>query len=367
MKILMLGDYSNLHACLAKELRRRGHEVTLVSDGGGHMQTESDVLLSRRSGIFGSVGYLWKIMSMLSSWKGYDVVQLINPVFFTLKPSKLRMIFDILKRNNRSIFITLCGDDHYFVKDCVEGKLFRFSEYRIGREKSPMALADPDREKGWLSEGVARYHAHLYGEVDGAMSVLPEYDMSARLHMSPEKIVFTNIPVEIGALEYTEPVMNGEVKVLIGMRPDMTIQKGTSRLLDLCREIEKRHPGKVKTEIAFGLSLAEYLRKIRESHVVVDQLYSYSPATNALQTMALGRISATGWQPEYARAIDYQGEAPVIRLAPDVDYAAEFESALLDPGRLMTMSAKGRELVEKENDVAIVAQRFENHWRNALT
>ena len=44
MKILFLGDYSNLHACLSEELRKRGHEVTLVSDGSRYMQTACDIM-----------------------------------------------------------------------------------------------------------------------------------------------------------------------------------------------------------------------------------------------------------------------------------------------------------------------------------
>ncbi len=52
MKRLMLEDYSNLHACLAKELRKRGHEVTLVSDRGGYMKTEADIEMRRRPGLF---------------------------------------------------------------------------------------------------------------------------------------------------------------------------------------------------------------------------------------------------------------------------------------------------------------------------
>ena len=33
MKILLLGDYSNVHATLALGLRALGHKVTLASDG----------------------------------------------------------------------------------------------------------------------------------------------------------------------------------------------------------------------------------------------------------------------------------------------------------------------------------------------
>ena len=127
MKILMLGDYSNLHACLAKELRKRGHEVTLVSDKGRYMNTDADIELRRSAGRLGAIRYLYNVMALLPSWTGYDVVQLINPGFLSLKPGKLKIIYDILKKNNRSVFLTLCGNDHFFVKDCVDTDLFRFS------------------------------------------------------------------------------------------------------------------------------------------------------------------------------------------------------------------------------------------------
>ncbi len=65
MKILMLGDFSNLHACLAKELKKRGHDVTLVSDKGIYMKTDADVELMRKPGIWGSVRYLYRILALL--------------------------------------------------------------------------------------------------------------------------------------------------------------------------------------------------------------------------------------------------------------------------------------------------------------
>lgn len=368
MKILMLGDYSNLHACLAGELRRRGHHVTVVSDRCGHMKTEADIELRRNPGFFGSVGYLWKVMSLIPSWSGYDVVQLINPVFLHLKPSKLLAIFRTLKRNNRSVFLTLCGDDHYFVKDCVEGKLFRFSEYRILHHKTPMAIADPDREKGWLSKAHSDYHKALYKEITGAMSVLPEYDMSARLHMEPHKLAFTNIPVDLSSLAYSEFKFAGPVRILVGIRGGMEIQKGTVRILGLCRELEREMPGRIETRVVKDLALADYLNELKDSHIVIDQLYSYSPATNALQTMAQGRITASGGQPEYYDTIK-EDIRPVFCLSPlesDDDIKSRLKALVSDTEGMRRMSSEGRALVERHNDVRRVADRFERHWNILL-
>lgn len=368
MKILMLGDYSNLHACLAKQLRKNGHEVTLVSDKGGYMKTEADIELRRRPGVIGSFRYLFRIMALLPSWTDYDVVQLINPGFFALKPGKLKMIFDILKKNNRSVFLTLCGDDHFFVKDCVETDLFRFSEFRIGTEKTPLVLCDPDREKGWLITGHADYTKHLYDNIDGAMSVLPEYDMSARLHMNPEKLIFTNLPIELENLEFSKLDLTGPIKILIGMRANMEIQKGTARLLKLCEDLEKEMQGELEVRVVKNLSLTEYLDALLSSHIVIDQLYSYSPATNALQTMALGRVTASGAQEEYYRYLN-ENSRPIFCLSPLEDETIikeRLRALVLNKKELKQMAEEGRSLVERHNDVRNIAQKFEKHWYNHI-
>ena len=86
MKILLLGEYSNLHATLAEGLRELGHKVTVVSDGNAWRNYKRDITLkrgstSKLSGIF----YLLKLLLILPRLRGYDVVQLINPDFIWLK------------------------------------------------------------------------------------------------------------------------------------------------------------------------------------------------------------------------------------------------------------------------------------------
>lgn len=368
MKILMIGDYSNLHACLAKELRKRKHDVTVVSDRGLYMKTDADIELKRTSGLLGGVRYLYKVMAHLADWKGYDVVQLINPQFLSLKPNKLRIIYDILKKNNRSVFLTLCSNDHFFVKDCVATDLFRFSEFRIGKELTPLVKCDPIREGGWLIPSHASYTSYLYNTIDGAMSVLPEYDMSARLHMDPQKLIFTNLPIDLDQLEYSEMNLSSPVRILVGMRGNMEIQKGTARMLDLCKELEEEMKGQLEVKVVKNLSLEKYLNELRESHIVIDQLYSYSPATNALQTMALGRISASGAQPEYYEYIE-EDTRPIFCLSPiekEEEIKERLRSLVLDKQRMKTMAEEGRRLAMRHNDVRTIAPLFEKHWEKTL-
>ena len=45
MKILLLGEYSNLHNSLKQALLNMGHEVLLVGNGDGFKKYETDILI----------------------------------------------------------------------------------------------------------------------------------------------------------------------------------------------------------------------------------------------------------------------------------------------------------------------------------
>lgn len=363
MKILFLGDYSNIHACLAEELRHLGHRVTVISDGGGYQRTEADRLLARRGGLFGSIRYLYDIFSLLPEMAGYDVVQLINPHFLKLKPGKLNYLFRKIREQNGGVWLTLAGNDHFFVKAARDGKTFRFSEYRVGDRKTPLVEQEPTEEYGWLSNEVRAFNEIVYSSVCGAMAVLPEYHMAAKPVLG-DRCVFTNIPIDLRTHPFSElPSFDEGVRLAIGMKSEMISRKGTGVLLETARELEREMEGRLKVERVSGLAYKDYLRKIRDSHIVLDQLYAYSPATNALDTMALGRVSGSGAQPEYYDFIGEEKLRPIIPLSPlDADLKGTLRRFVENPEDLRRMAKEGRELVEKYNDVRVVAPKFLDQW-----
>lgn len=362
MKILFIGDYSNLHACLAKELRRKGHHVDVLSDRCGYMDTHSDFYLSRKPGIVGGFKYLYQLFTLLPQLSGYDVVQVINSNFFSLKPGKIKYFYDHLRRQNGRLFLTLAGNDYYYVKACYDAKIFRFSEFKVGNTLTKFAETTPERMYGWISDANRRWSEYLYENIDGAMAVLPEYDMAARPILG-EKVTFTNLPVDLFSLPYTDNEVNGKVKIFIGMRSGMEIQKGTSILLNIAKEIEKEMPDKVEVERVSDVSLNEYLKRMQGSNIVLDQLYAYSPATNALQAMALGKVAGTGAQPEYYEFIGNPAIQPIFSLSPtDTDIKDRLIDLINNPEEMRISGCQGRDIIECENDVRIVADRFVSHW-----
>lgn len=367
MKILFVGDYSGVHANLAVELRRRGHQVTVVSDGGLHMKTESDIFIRREAGLIGSVKYLYRIFGVMPELKGFDVVQLVNPGFFRLRPGKLSYFLRELKRDNGSLFLTLAGNDAFFVEACTRKDMFRFSEFRIGKEKTPQVVCDPEKEYGWYNSALNDYTRHLYSELDGALSLLPEYDMAARPLLG-DRLAFAGLPVDLSALPDLETRVDGKVRLFVGMVKGREMEKGTDRLFGMASALEKEMPDRCEAVKVCNLTLRDYLAEMARSHIVLDQLYSYSPGMNALQAMALGRVAATGAQPEYYEYLGENPGFPLICAAPDAEESlcADLRRLILDPDEIIARGDAGKAFVRRHHDVRLVADRFESHWAKML-
>lgn len=62
MRILLLGEYSNVHATLAKGLKALGHEVVLASDGDGWKNYVRDVDFSRGRGFLEKIKFLFRLL-----------------------------------------------------------------------------------------------------------------------------------------------------------------------------------------------------------------------------------------------------------------------------------------------------------------
>ncbi len=133
MKILLLGEASNLHWTLSEGLRSLGHKVTVISNGSVWMNNNRDINLKRKSYSFpDTLHYAGSLIYHLKDLTGYDIVQINHPCFFDFKASTCYKIFRFLKKHNKKIFLGAFGTDHYWVKHCLDKKTFRYSDFYIG-------------------------------------------------------------------------------------------------------------------------------------------------------------------------------------------------------------------------------------------
>ena len=371
LRILLMGDASNYHNALATGLRRLGHDVVLASHGSGWMETERDIDLSRpfKGKLGGMALYLNMRAHFMKLFSGYDVVSLSCQSFVHLRPGRKRVIFDLLRKHNRSVFYTALGTDSGFVQECLDPATpLRYNDFRIFGEKSPHAVDQPLIESEWLSPQNVDFFQHVISNVDGAMTCLWEYDVAMQRFLPHEKILPGAIPIDTKSIQAVEmPDRVGKVRLFLGRHRDRILLKGTDVLEAAARTVVDRYPGKAELVLVENRPYNEYIELLRSAHVVLDQIYSYTPATNALLAMAMGLNTVSGGAPEYYRHIGEETLRPVIHVEPDYEsvYKA-LEETVLHPELIRPRGKQGRELVEKHNACEKVAADNVAFWRSRL-
>ncbi|HIZ25763.1 hypothetical protein [Barnesiella sp. An55] len=365
MKILFVGDYSNYNRALSLALRRLGHEVTVASDGSRWMNTARDLDMSRpfKNKVGGLL--LWAKLNTLlrSRLEGYDIVQINSPVFTALQPCRLRPLFDRLVKKNGAVYLTAMGTDTYYIDFCLSGAL-RYNEWRIGDQPSPLALAQPDELRRWQAPVLTDYTRYVYEHVKGVVSCLYEYHESCRRVVEPSRLAYAGIPIDTDSLSMAHgDEVPSRVKLFLGVHRDRMIEKGTDRMLAAARRVVERHPRACELVYVENRLYSEYIQLMRSSHVVLDQLYSYTPATNALLAMAQGLVVVSGAEPEYYDFIGETENRPIVNAIPDDEkLEAQLEEIVLHPERLPEQARRSREFVVKHNRDELVARRFLDFW-----
>lgn len=368
MKILLLGDYSNCHRTLATGLRRLGHDVTVASDGTGWMRTARDIDITRRPGKTGGLR-LWLDMKwgrLHNALRGYDIVAVNDINFVLLRPSRLRPLFDRLKRENGAVFLTAMSTDIAYL-DMVQPPRspLRYSEWFTGDEPSRMHRSNPAEWDAWHDAALVDYQRHAFRELDGAVSVLYEYHLGIERAMGHSKVAYGGIPIDTSLFEPVNlsDAASGKVRLFLGRDRTRKLMKGTDLLEEAAREVVRRHPDRAELDIVENVPYDEFRQRLRSAHVVLDQIYSYTPATTALMAMAYGLNVVSGGEPEYYDFIGETDNRPVINAPIELDALTDcLEQTVLRSGLIAERGRRSREFVLKHNDCTVVARRFLDFW-----
>lgn len=194
MKILLLGEYSNVHATLAKGLRHLGHDVTVVSNGDFWKGYQRDIDVSRHPGKLGGICLIAKITTLLPRLRGYDMVQLINPMFFELKASSLFPIYKYLRKHNRAVVMGAFGMDYYWVHENITRMPLRYSDFNIGKTQRTDEAAMRE-QNDWLGTDKGRLNQYIAGDCDCIVTGLYEYH-AVYSPLFPGKTTFIPFPIE---------------------------------------------------------------------------------------------------------------------------------------------------------------------------
>lgn len=357
MRILLIGEYSNVHHTLCEALRRAGHEVLLISDGDGWKDYPRDIDLRRKiQGPLGSACYLAKLFCLLPRLKDYDVVQLINPVFLDVKPRWNRWVFDYLKRHNRKVSVGCFGDDYYVISRMLDDKYLQYTDfYALGR---PIDHAiNRQRIVTWLQGPKAELTRYVMAKADALMACLYEYykvyateEFLPRLHYLP-------LPVSPNHSSQTiHP--SSPLRILLAVQKQRGQMKGTDQIELLLLRLAKEYPQDIELRRIESVPFEQYCREVEVADVIVDQLYSYTPAMTALEAMRRGKVVISGG--ECCDFGTFTMQAPCINLRPfeDEENYRVLKEVLLDRQKIARLSSDSQAYVREYHDADKVAGLF---------
>ena len=238
MKILLLGEYSNVHNTLAHGLRELGHTVTVVSNGDFWKNYPRDIDVSRRPGKTGGMLLLAKIYALLPRLRGYDVVQFINPLFFELKAERLFPLFRYLKKHNRKAVLCGFGMDYYWVHTCSTAMPLRYSDFNIGNGLRQHKEAIAERED-WMGTDKERLNRLMAEQCDGIVTGLYEYWRCYKQHF-PVKTIFIPFPIIVGEAPVIADETPEKLNLFIGISKNRSAYKGTDIMLRAAEAVNRR-------------------------------------------------------------------------------------------------------------------------------
>ena len=365
-KILLVADYSNFHATLAKGLRKLGCDVTLVSDGGFFMQCDRDVDISRR--YWGKLGGLLHASNLyltyLRRMRGYDIVSFRDPQFLELQPARIQWFFNLIAGANANCFLSYITTDIPFL-DMLEApdSPLRYREWFVDGRPNRLRVHDEKQWNGWHSPEMQRLNKVFYSRMKGAVTALYEYHLSAQRVFPEDKIAYGGIPIDVDNIEPQVFDNPEKIRIFLGRDYRRKLQKGSDLLEVAAKRVVERHPGKAELVILENKPRDEYMRIMRSCHILLDQIYAYTPATMALEGMASGLTAVTGAEPEFYDFIGEKENFPIVNAPIEPEPLEKcIEELVSHPEMLRERSIRGREFVEKHHRMELVARRFLDFW-----
>ena len=365
MKILLLGEYSNVHWTLACALRKLGHEVCVVSNCDEWKGYSTDIPLIRKLGRWGAITYLYKVLRLLPKLRGYDVVQLINPVhFIDLKAERGIRIYDYLRRHNKRVFLGAFGYDYYYVYDSVVRRTLRYCDFYTPTQEVHHEW-NVANEHDWLHTFKKAANIHIAETCDGIISGLYEYDVAYRPYF-PEKTTFIPFPIELNHREEEIQIhtrQSPKVRFFIGIQRHRTALKGTDIMLRALERIVADYPEQAEMIKAESVPFNQYKEMMRSSDVLLDQIYSYTPAMNALLAMSQGLILVGGGEEENYTILGEEELRPIINVQPDEeDIYRQLEQLVLHPERIDLLKRDSIAYIHRHHDSIKVAKQYLEAW-----
>ena len=378
MKILLIGEYSNLHNSLKQGLQKNGFEVTLLSTGDGFKNFDSDIpikstlfenkflkliakLIDRLIGVsLNEIEIFIKAIFKINKLKGFDIVQLINERSFGTSPRLEKTILKYIFKNNKKVFLLACGVDTVSIKYASEKK-FRYS-ILSPYFKNKNLKGEFKHTVKYLNSNYLMLGEYVRDNVKGIISSdldyhIPYENFNKYLGMIPN-------PINIDKLKKREINKKNKIFILHAINSKNKIKKGNEFFEKSLMLIEEKYKNKIKIVKTIDRPYSEHIINVNECDILLDQVYAYDQGYNALEAMALGKVVFTGAEKEWVEFYNIKEDSIAINALPDISKIVEKLSWLIEnPMQLKSISKNARKFIEEHHDYKNIANKYLKTWK----
>ena len=379
MKILLIGEYSNLHNSLKKGLLNLGHEVILLGSGDGFKKYDVDILI--KSTIFenkflkiiakiidkvfkfslNELEIYFKSKKIIKNLADFDIVQLINERPFNtsanLEISLLKHVF----KNNKKVFLLACGVDHKSIS-YANDKKFKYSILTPYFENNSLK-----KEYRHILKYLDSDHSKLSNYIEQNTQGIISSDLDYHIPYLNSKKYLGMIPnpIDIDTLNEDGKSFKQKIVILHAINSKNKLKKGNKFFKKSLSIIEAKYSNKVEIIRTTDLAYSEHIKNVKNCDILLDQVDAYDQGYNALEAVAMGKVVLTGAEKEWREHYNIVEDYVVINAMPDVSYLIEKLSWLIEnPEKIEMISKNAREFILKYHDYNVITKKYLKAWEN---
>jgi len=379
MKILLLGEYSNLHNSIKQALLNMGHEVLLVGNGDGFKKYETDILIKSHLADYSLFNLIARIFmkifkinmfdieiyfrakKILRKLRGFDVVQLINENSFKTSPLLEIKLLKQIFQNNNNIFLLSCGVDSVSVKHAMSKKLKYsiltplFEDASLKKKYEPILKYD---KENYLALGKF-VQKNIKGIISSDLDYhIPYLNKKKYLGMIPN-------PINTQKIKYYGINKSKKISILHAINSSNKIKKGNRFFEEALKIIDEKFKDKISIITTYDLPYIEHLENLKKCDILLDMVYAYDQGYNALEAMAMGKIVFTGAEEEWLKLYNIKEDTVVINAVPNSIRIVEKLVWLIEnPKMLKNISVNARKFIEKNHDFEKIATKYIKTWED---
>lgn len=361
MKVLLVGEFSNVHNTLQQGLRELGVTADTLNSGDGYRKFHSDIHPIKIENRFVRKCYNDIFVNYLSH--KYDVIQFMAELEYGRIAGLDAKMAVPLAKNARLSVLLLAGCNWEYK---------RFGKEKVGISPCEECLKYDLKKKyacsHFYNKGNRKIAYAMQKGVDIMVPMSYEYDICNKYGPFANKVAD---PICMPMKVQDNPVTTSkEQRRLLVYHPlNREGFKGTTMIREAFGILQEQYKDVAEFIIDGKMPFEEYSKLIERVDIVVDQKNAVAFGMGSLQAMAKGKILITG---NYRKNIsdpkfEYVKNAPAFELGTTVEEIVNNISSVIEKrAEYEDLREKGITYVKTRHDYKKVAQEFVNLYERHL-